>query len=149
MNPASTALLEAEQSLSVAVRPTVIHGPAAVSAYDALRRNGVRNASELLNSRPYQDRREYLIEGLIGTRKIVFMAGDSGIGKSPLIYQATLCIATGAPFGGINTKHGAVLYMDFENTCEDACEIVVRPMFAALGLTEPLPHEGVQNFVEG
>lgn len=127
---------------------TLIHGAAAVSVYDALRRGGVRDASDLLNARPYQNRREYLIEGFIGMRKIVFMAGDSGIGKSPFIYQATLCIATGTPCLGLETKQAAVLYMDFENTREDSGEFIIRPILSALGLPQSLPQWQAWHYVD-
>lgn len=152
---ANTALLEAEQGPTLsnyapdaAVAPPLIHSPAAVSAYDALRRSGVQDTLDLLNARPYQNRREYLIEGLIGMRKIVLMAGDSGIGKSPLIYQATICIATGTTFIGFETKQAAVLYMDFENSREDSGSIILRPMLDALGMPKPVPCWRAWHYVD-
>jgi len=56
-----------------------------------------------------------LITGLIPKRSISLVVGDSGIGKSPLLYQAALCVAAGIPFLGHQTSQGRVLYLDFEN----------------------------------
>jgi len=56
-----------------------------------------------------------LIAGLIPERSISLVVGDSGIGKSPLLYQAALCVTAGIPFLGHQTSQGRVLYLDFEN----------------------------------
>lgn len=57
----------------------------------------------------------YLIEGLLPDRSIGLLVGDSGLGKSPLVYQAGLCIASGKPFLGHPVRQGRVLVLDFEN----------------------------------
>lgn len=56
-----------------------------------------------------------LIADLIPKQSISLVVGDSGIGKSPLLYQAALCVASGMPFLGHQTSQGRVLYLDFEN----------------------------------
>jgi KaiC/GvpD/RAD55 family RecA-like ATPase len=58
---------------------------------------------------------EFLIEGLIPRRTVGIVVGDSGIGKSPLLYQAAVCVAAGVPFLGRPTTKGPVIYLDFEN----------------------------------
>jgi AAA domain-containing protein len=57
----------------------------------------------------------YLIEGLIPQRSLSIVVGDSGLGKSPLLYQAALCVAVGSPFLGHRVSRGPVLVLDFEN----------------------------------
>jgi hypothetical protein len=69
---------------------------------------------------------EYLIKGLIPTRSIGFVFGDSGLGKSPLLYQAGICVAAGVPFLGCETRQGRVLIADFENGIADMHELADR-----------------------
>jgi archaellum biogenesis ATPase FlaH len=68
----------------------------------------------------------FLIGGLIPRRTISIVAGDSGIGKSPLLYQAAICVAAGVPFLGRPVTQGPVLYLDFENGLGDVDELVCR-----------------------
>jgi len=72
------------------------------------------------------DSGSFLIGGLIPQRTISVVAGDSGIGKSPLLYQAAICVAAGVPFLGRNVSQGPVLYLDFENGLGDVDELVGR-----------------------
>ena len=58
---------------------------------------------------------DYLIEQLVPSKSLVLDVGDSGVGKSPKLYQASLCIASGKPFLGHAVRKGTVLYLDFEN----------------------------------
>jgi hypothetical protein len=57
----------------------------------------------------------YIVEDLIPNRSLTILAGDSGLGKSPLLYQLSLCVASGQPFLGHQVKKGGVLYLDYEN----------------------------------
>ena len=82
-----------------------------------------------------QDCSSFLIEGLIPKRTISIVAGDSGIGKSPLLYQAAICVAAGVPFLGRHISQGRVLYLDFENGFGDVNELVSR-LSRHLRLTE-------------
>lgn len=67
-----------------------------------------------------------LIADLIPKQSISLVVGDSGIGKSPLLYQAALCVATGIPFLGHQTSLGRVLYLDFENGLGQVDELICR-----------------------
>jgi archaellum biogenesis ATPase FlaH len=72
------------------------------------------------------DHGSLLIGGLIPRRTISIVAGDSGVGKSPLLYQAAICVAAGVPFLGRPVTQGPVLYLDFENGLGDVDEMVSR-----------------------
>ena len=63
------------------------------------------------------------------------MVGDSGLGKSPLLYQAALCVASGRPFLGRPVFKGRVLYLDFENGLGDVEDLVGR-LSRHLGLAD-------------
>jgi RecA-family ATPase len=49
---------------------------------------------------------------MLRTKSVNIMAGDSGIGKSPLLCQLGLSVASGLPFLGMAAEQGAVLYLD-------------------------------------
>jgi AAA domain len=71
----------------------------------------------------------FLVEGLLPIKSIAIMAGDSTIGKSPLVLQLALCVAAGVPFLGMPTNQGRVLYFDLENPlpdCKDMRDALVR-----------------------
>src|SRR5260221_12696979 len=65
-----------------------------------------------------------LVESLIPPRTVNLMVGDSGIGKSPLVYQLALAIATGTPFLGMSTRRANVLMIDYENSLANAHAIM-------------------------
>jgi len=60
----------------------------------------------------------YLINGLVPVQALALMVGDSGLGKSPLLYQACACVSAGVPFLGRAVKKGRLLYCDCENRGE-------------------------------
>lgn len=66
----------------------------------------------------------HLIEGLLPERALGLVVGNSGIGKSPYLYQAALCVAAGMPFLGHPVRQGRVLYLDFENGLGEVDEII-------------------------
>jgi hypothetical protein len=68
----------------------------------------------------------HIIRGWLPARQIAILVGDSGLGKSPLMYQAAVCVATGVPFLGCNTTQGTVLLADFENGISDMYELTER-----------------------
>ena len=70
------------------------------------------------------DTDKYLIHELLGKRALGLVVGHSGLGKSPLLYQVALCVATGKPFLGHSTSSGKVLFLDFENGLGQVSEIV-------------------------
>jgi KaiC/GvpD/RAD55 family RecA-like ATPase len=76
---------------------------------------------------------DYLIKGLLPARSIALLVGDSGLGKSPLVYQAGLCVAAGVPFLGLDTTKASVVICDFENGIVDILELLDR-IAAYLGL---------------
>lgn len=57
----------------------------------------------------------FLIDRLIPKRSLSIFVGDSGLGKSPLLYQTAMCVAHGIPFLGFPTLRARVLYLDYEN----------------------------------
>ncbi|MFZ3214199.1 MAG: AAA family ATPase [Terriglobales bacterium] len=67
-----------------------------------------------------------LIAGLIPQRSLSIVVGDSAIGKSPLLYQAAICVTAGIPFLGRPVSQGRVLYLDFENGLGDVDDLVAR-----------------------
>jgi hypothetical protein len=62
-----------------------------------------------------EGQRPFVVEGLIPVGSIGLIVGDSGLGKSPLIYQLALCVASGLPWLGMPTAQGPVLFLDLEN----------------------------------
>jgi AAA domain len=72
--------------------------------------------SQTLDSLCLQEgQKPFVVEGLISTGSIGIVVGDSGLGKSPLLYQLALSVAAGIPWLGMRTSPGPVLYLDFEN----------------------------------
>lgn len=74
---------------------------------------GLRTPSELFAESTQAQ--EWLVDGIIPRRRLVLVAGDSGLGKSPLCYQLGLAIAGGVPFLTHPVEKGKVLYLDGEN----------------------------------
>jgi len=83
-----------------------------------------------------ESKNEFLIEDFLPAKSIAIVGGDSTIGKSPLICQLSLCIATGIPFLGMKTHQGRVLYFDLENPLLD-CKMMRDTLVGFLGLREP------------
>lgn len=61
----------------------------------------------------------FIVEEMLPAQCIAIVAGDSTIGKSPLICQLALCVAAGLPFLGMKTNQSHVLYFDLENSLLD------------------------------
>lgn len=93
----------------------------------------VRNYDELEQRVRESGSGEFVIEDLLPKASLGLLIGDSGLGKSPLLYQACICVAAGLPFLGHATRQGDVLYCDFENGTANACKIV-RCLSSYLGL---------------
>jgi hypothetical protein len=81
-------------------------------------------------------RSQFLVEGLLPARCIGMIAGDSGIGKSPLAYQLAICVAAGVCFLGMRTEKCRVLYCDLENSLQDSRSIR-NALVIFLELSEP------------
>lgn len=66
-----------------------------------------------------QSTASYLIEGFLAAKSVNIMAGDSTIGKSPLVCQLALSVASGCDFLGMKVRRqGRVIYYDLENALE-------------------------------
>jgi hypothetical protein len=61
----------------------------------------------------------FIVGELLPAESIAIVAGDSTIGKSPLVCQLALCVAAGVPFLGMETSQNRVLYLDLENSLPD------------------------------
>jgi len=61
----------------------------------------------------------YLVDGLLPAADVHIAVGDSGLGKTPWAYQLGLCVATGRPFLGYESRQSRVLYYDLENGREE------------------------------
>jgi hypothetical protein len=91
---------------------------------DRLERFGVHTHMELRNRVTQVSNTHFLIDGILTQPSLTLVVGDSGIGKSPLIYQAMIAIAAGLPFLGRTVRKGRTLYMDCENGIHQVDEIV-------------------------
>jgi hypothetical protein len=69
-----------------------------------------RELKEVVKSAPGE-----IVEHLIPEKSVNLFAGDSGLGKTPLLVQLGLCVASGHPFLGFKVRQGNVLYVDYEN----------------------------------
>jgi hypothetical protein len=56
-----------------------------------------------------------VIDGFLPRKSLAILVGHSNLGKSPLLYQAAICVAAGIPFLGRKVRKGRVLYLDYEN----------------------------------
>lgn len=64
----------------------------------------------------------FLIDPYIPKESIIFLFGDTSIGKSPLTWELSKAIATDKGFFGLPTMKGTVLYMEL-----DTPEVVLAP----------------------
>ncbi len=62
----------------------------------------------------------FLVENFLPAKSVAIAAGDSTIGKSPLVSQVGICVAAGIRFLGQLTKQGRVLHFDLENSLDDS-----------------------------
>jgi DNA-binding transcriptional ArsR family regulator len=58
---------------------------------------------------------EEIVKGMLPSRSVNIIGGDSGLGKSPLLCQLAVCVAAGLPFLGHEVRQGKVLIADYEN----------------------------------
>jgi len=65
-----------------------------------------------------------LVAGLLPHRSLGLLVGDSGLGKSALLYQLGVCVAAGVDFLGRRTEPGRVLILDFENGLGQVSQMV-------------------------
>ena len=81
----------------------------------SLQQLGIYTSAALDTLCAQEGQKPFVVEGLISIGSIGIVVGDSGLGKSPLIYQLGLCVAAGMPWLGMQTCRGKVLYLDYEN----------------------------------
>ena len=83
---------------------------------DELRNLGIYTPQTLGEAVKSEAGEPYLIEGLLRTRSLNVLVGDSGLGKTPLGIQVGVCVAAGLPFFGLKvSQQGPVLYCDAES----------------------------------
>jgi hypothetical protein len=69
---------------------------------------------------------KYIVENLLPQRQLGILVGNSGLGKSPGLYQLGICAAAGLPFLGEQAVETDVLYFDFENGAADSAMLGER-----------------------
>jgi hypothetical protein len=87
-------------------------------------------------------RQPYLVDGLLRTRSLNLLIGDSGLGKTPLAIQLGLCVAAGVPMLGKAVQQGTVLYCDAESSQHGFNETLAT-ISRYLGCNEPPESFGV------
>jgi AAA domain-containing protein len=80
-------------------------------------------------------RTQFLVDGFLPAKSVAIAAGDSTIGKSPLVLQLALCVAAGVAFLGMRTTKGRVLYFDLENPLPDF-KVMRDSLVRFLGLSD-------------
>lgn len=65
---------------------------------------------------PWRTHQDYTVKGLIAPKMICILAAPPNAGKSPLIIDIGLAVATGRPWQGMRTKQGYVLYFATEGS---------------------------------
>lgn len=88
---------------------------------------------------------EQIIEGLIPSRSVSILVGRSGLGKSSLMYQAGICVASGLSFLGRRVRKGQVLLVDYENGIDAMLDMAER-ISAYLGLKATPPEQELGFF---
>jgi archaellum biogenesis ATPase FlaH len=80
-----------------------------------------------------QDAHGQWAEGFLPKRALCLLAGESGLGKTPLAFQLAVSVAAGVPFLGYPTQQTLVVYLDFENGLGQL-ETMMQQMVLNLGL---------------
>lgn len=113
---------------------------AAVTAAPAIAKvkHSVRPLAEIIKRRGTEKPAAYVVEGIIREKSVNIGVGDSGLGKSPFVYQLGLCVAAGIAFLGRQVTQGPVLYLDLENGEDQFTEIALA-LQRHLKLTEIPP----------
>jgi AAA domain len=89
--------------------------PSATPTITKLQQLGIHTSDTLDLLCVQESRKPFVVEGLMAAGSIGIVVGDSGLGKSPLIYQLALSVAAELPWLGMRTRRGTVLYLDHEN----------------------------------
>jgi hypothetical protein len=140
--PGSVPFIPPRIQASIAATPS----PATLASAPAIRRAfKIRNYAELQQRCSELGAADYLLEGILPARSIGLLVGDSGLGKSPLLYQLGISVAAGVPFLGHPVRQGTTLYLDYENGLADSAGIVQR-VSGHLGLESPPEAMNIWNF---
>jgi hypothetical protein len=107
--------------------------PVALRAPEGRQEWRIFTSKELTQRCRELDSGKYLINDLLPKQSLSIAVGDSGVGKSPLFYQAAICVAAGVPFLGHSVSRGRVLYLDFENGLSQVQDLISR-VTLSLGL---------------
>jgi AAA domain-containing protein len=111
---------------NLAIVTPIVKPTSDIQRSELKRKWGIYSAGELKQRCGEITKSGYVIQGLLPERALGIVVGDSGIGKSPLLYQAGICIAAGIPFLGHPVNQGRVLYLDFENGLGNVDEMVTH-----------------------
>jgi AAA domain-containing protein len=107
--------------------------PDSTLSVERLRSLGVLSPDEVDRICAENQRTQFLIEDFLPAKSIAIAAGESTIGKSPLLCQLGLCVAAGIPFLGLSTGRGRVLHFDLENSLPD-CKAMRDSLAQFVGL---------------
>ena len=122
--------------LELAESERVARHTAEREARDKLRKLGIYTSETLRQAVKTEAKRPYLVEGLLPTRSLNLLVGDSGLGKTPLAIQTGLCVAAEIPLFGKQVQKGPVLYCDAESS-RSAFSETLSTISAFLGLIKP------------
>jgi hypothetical protein len=106
--------------------PGATAAPSTPTLEEVKRKCGVRSYTDLVRRRQELDSSGHIVYGLLPARSIGLLVGDSGLGKSPLLYQLALCVAAGIEFLGAPTTRSDVLLLDYENGIGDSEDLLAR-----------------------
>ncbi|MHB8501412.1 MAG: AAA family ATPase [Candidatus Acidiferrales bacterium] len=110
--PPAVYLPTSKSAGPLVINPTVSSASAKAALLQQL---GIHTPDTLDALCAQEGQKPFVVDGLIPTGSISLIVGDSGLGKSPLIYQLGLCVAAGIPWLDMRTRQGKVLYLDYEN----------------------------------
>ena len=100
--------------------------PSRPSIEEIKKKHALRSYLELSERRRELGTSDFVVAGLLPARSNGILVGDSGLGKSPLLYTLALCVAAGMPFLDLPTARGDVLILDYENSQGDSEELLER-----------------------
>jgi KaiC/GvpD/RAD55 family RecA-like ATPase len=96
-----------------------------VAAFHLLKRQlGIYSGAELAERVRKLRTSGHLVKDFLQPCSVNILVGDSGIGKSALVYQLAMAVAAGKRFLGHATQPGKVILVDYENSLWDAYRIV-------------------------
>jgi hypothetical protein len=99
---------------------------------DVKRRHALRNCADAPSEAGSNT--SYIVENLLPERQLGVIVGNSGLGKSPALYQLGICASAGLPFFQEQTVGSDVLYLDFENGASDS-NLLAERIAKFLGLS--------------